>query len=423
MDRRAPRPEVGWRRTSLLVRAAVGASACFVASCGGGASDGGAGPPGAASVLAVVRVSLETDSIPVGQSSTVRAAGLGRKGEAVSIGTPVWSTTSGAVATVNASGVVSAVAPGQTMVIASINGVQGQAPLTVVRVPIARVAISPVSVRMVQGASMQLTATALNFNGHALPGRTVGWTSADASRATVTSSGLVTAIVPGVTTVVATGEGVSASAVVTITDVADSVATVSLSPTVGSLTVGGTVQLVATLTDIAGRTLTGRTVTWSASVIAGANVATVSTAGLVTAVSPGTVIVEAFSEGRHGAATIAVTDELDASIVVTFASPTLNEVVGDTLRMFVGVKSTQKPGSVVATLGSLRTTLTFGYPGARGIVPLWVGLLDITDIPAGPHTLMVTATAPGGGRGVGSISIQRDFRKGKGGSGQPPKNK
>jgi len=305
-------------------------------------------------------VLLEADSIPVGQSSTVRAAGLGRKGEAVSIATPVWSTTSGTVATVSSSGVVSAVAPGQTMVIASINGVQGQAPLTVVLVPIARVSISPVSVRMVQGKTMQLTATALSFSGHALPGRTVAWTSADASTATVTSAGLVTAVLPGVTTIVATGEGVSASAVVTITDVADAVARVSLSPTVGSLTVGGTAQLIATLTDIAGRTLIGRTVTWS---------------------------------------------------------------VGDTLRVFVGVKAAEKPASVVATVGSLRTTLQFGYTTARGVVPLWVGLLDITDIPAGPHTLMVTATAPGGGRGVGSIRILRDFRKVKGGSGPPPKNK
>ena len=424
MDRRAPRPEVGWRRTSLLVRAAVGVSACVVVSCGGGgASDGGAGPPGAASVLAVVRVLLEADSIPVGQSSTVRAAGLGRKGEAVSVGTPVWSTTSGTVATVSSSGVVSAVAPGQTMVIASINGVQGQAPLTVVLVPIARVSISPVSVRMVQGKTMQLTATALNFSGHALPGRTVAWTSADASTATVTSAGLVTAVLPGVTTIIATGEGVSASAVVTITDVADAVATVSLSPTVGSLTVGGTAQLIATLTDIAGRTLTGRTVTWSASVIAGANVATVSSAGLVSALSPGTVIVEADCEGRYGAATLTVTDDLDGSIVVTFAAPTLNELVGDTLRVFVGVKAAEKPASVVATVGASRTTLQFGPAGARGTSELWSAFIDVTDVPAGPHTLLVTATSPRGARGVGTTKFLRDFRKGKGGSGPPPKNK
>ncbi|MDP1857376.1 MAG: Ig-like domain-containing protein [Gemmatimonadaceae bacterium] len=423
MVRYALRTRVGWRGTSFLVRAALGVSVCVVAGCGGGASNGGAGPPASTPALTVVRVSLETDAIPVGQTTRVRAAGLGGKGEAVGIGTPVWSTASSAVATVSANGVVRAVAPGETMVIASVGGVQGQAPLTVVQLPIARVSISPVAVRMVQGATLQLTATALDFNGHALPDRTVSWTSADVSKATVTASGMLTAVSPGVTTIVATGEGVSASAVVTITDVADAVAKVSLSPTVGSVTVGGTVQLVAALTDIAGRALGGRTVTWSASVIAGANVATVSSTGLVTAVSPGTVIIEAFSEGQHGAATISVTDDLDASIVVTFAAPSVNEVVGDTLRMIVGVRSAQKPASVEATLGSLRTTLKFGYAGPRGVVPLWVGLLDITDIPAGPHTLMVTATAPGGERGVGSIRIQRDFRKGKGGSGQPPRNK
>ena len=423
MVRHALRTRDGWRRTRLLVRAALGVSVYLIAGCGGGASNGGAGPPASTPALTVVRVSLDTDAMPVGQTTTVRAAGLGGKGEAVGIGTPVWSTSSSAVATVSANGVVRAVAPGETMVIATVGGVQGQAPLTVVQVPIARVSISPVAVRMVRGATLQLTATALNFSGQALPDRTIRWTSADASKATVTASGMVTAVSPGVTTIVATGELVSASAVVTITDVADAVAKVSLSPTVGSLTVGETVQLVATLTDIAGSALGGRTVTWSASVIAGANVATVSATGLVTALSPGTVIVEAFSEGQYGAATISVTDDLDASIVVTFAAPTLNELVGDTLRLIVGVKSAQMPASVEATLGSLRTTLKFGYTTARGFVPLWVGMLDLTDIPAGPHTLMVTATAPDGRRGLGSIKIQRDFRKGKGGSGPPPKNK
>ena len=412
------------RRTSRLGRAAFVMSAGFVASCGGGSSNGVTSPVGSTPVLTVVRVSLSSDTIPVGQSAAASAAGLDQNSVVIGIGAPLWTTASPSVATVSASGVVSAVAPGQTMVIASVNGKQGQLSLTVVQVPIARVSITPGAARVARGATLQLTATPLDFSGRVLRNRTVGWTTSDAAQATVTSAGVVTAVAPGVVTVNASSEGISASAIVTVTSSVDSVATVTMSPPVGTLTVGGSMQLAATLKDIAGNTLTGgRTVTWSASGVAGANVATVSDAGLVTAVSPGTVIVQAFSEGQHGAATITVKDNVDTNIVVTFASPEENEVVGDTLRVVVGVKAVSPLASVVAAVGSKRTTLVLTPVGARGTGVAWVGLIDITDLPTGPYQVVVTATDMRSARGVGSRPFQRDTRKGKGGTGDQPKMK
>ena len=63
-------------------------------------------------------------------------------------------------------------------------------------------------------------------------------------------------------------------------------------------------QLTATLKDASGNTLSGRTVTWSSS---NTSVATVSSSGLVSAVTPGSATVTAASEGKTGTASITVT--------------------------------------------------------------------------------------------------------------------
>ena len=412
------------RGISLLSPATFVLSLSFVVGCGGASPSGVvAGPVVSTPALTAVRILLSPDTLVVGESATASAAGLDQFGVAIGIGVPTWSSTSPGVATVSASGVVSAVAPGRTMLVASVNGKQGERLLTIVQAVISRVSITPAALRMVRGATLLLRASALDFNGRELPGRRIDWTTSDATKATVSSAGVVTALSPGVVLITATGEGVSASTVVTVTGSADSVATVTLGPTTATLTVGGKVQLSATLKDGAGNTLTGRTVTWSVSGIPGTNAATVSDAGLVTALGPGTVIVQAFSEGQVGAMTITVKDNLDASIVVTFALPAENELSGDTLRVQVGVKSVNPLASVVAVVGRFQTTLVFGLSGARGFLPIWVGVIDITDLPTGPYQVMVTATDNRGARGVGSRQFLRDTRTGKGGSGTPPKQK
>lgn len=83
------------------------------------------------------------------------------------------------------------------------------------------------------------------------------------------------------------------------------VATVEVSPPNGSALTGATLQLAATLRDARGGILTGRTVTWAASP---ADRATVSSTGLVSALTPGVVTVTAAAEGRSGSAAITIID-------------------------------------------------------------------------------------------------------------------
>jgi uncharacterized protein YjdB len=82
------------------------------------------------------------------------------------------------------------------------------------------------------------------------------------------------------------------------------VMTVSVSPASVSQPAGTTQQLAATLKDASGNTLTGRSVTWTSSNPA---IATVSSGGRETSVTPGTTTITATSEGKSGTATVTVT--------------------------------------------------------------------------------------------------------------------
>jgi hypothetical protein len=79
------------------------------------------------------------------------------------------------------------------------------------------------------------------------------------------------------------------------------VGSVTLSPATASVNVGSTTLLTATVKDVGGTVLIGRTVTWTTS---DAAVATVSSAGLVTGVNAGTATITGASGGKSGTASL-----------------------------------------------------------------------------------------------------------------------
>lgn len=173
--------------------------------------------------------------------------------------------------------------------------------------PMARVAsvsLSPSAITVEVGRTSQLTATARDASGNSMNGRTVTWSSTDATVATVSASGVVTGVRDGGPVAVSAAvDGRVAVAQVTVAS--SPVASVTLTPSAVTVPVGSGTQFAATLRDAAGGTVTGRSVSWSSSNTA---VATVSSAGLVTGVAiGGPVTITAVSEGRSGSATVTVT--------------------------------------------------------------------------------------------------------------------
>src|SRR4029079_1219577 len=83
---------------------------------------------------------------------------------------------------------------------------------------------------------------------------------------------------------------------------------------------GSTVQLTARLYDDGGHRLKDRVGTWRTS---NANIATVSTHGLVTGVAKGSAYITAESEGRSSTAAVTVGPRAAASITISLGTSTL----------------------------------------------------------------------------------------------------
>ncbi len=183
---------------------------------------------------------------------------------------------------------------------------------------VASVALSPDAATVLVGGTATLTATPRDAAGAPLANRTVTWSAASPAIATVSNAGVVTGIAPGTTTVTATASGRVANAAITVVPVP--VATVQVTPATPTLTAGGTLPLAVAVRDAAGALLTGRAATWGT---ANPDIATVSAAGVVTAVAPGVALITATVEGARGNAVVTVVPAPVASVTVTPATVTV----------------------------------------------------------------------------------------------------
>lgn len=220
-----------------------------------------------------------------------------------------WASSNAGIATVSAAGLVSAIAAGTATITATSEGQSGAASLTVSAAPpvaVASVTVSLANSSRNPGQTTQATATTRDANNNILSGRVVTWGSSNTAVATVSSSGVVTAIVAGTAQITATSEGKSGSATFTVDAPPPPapVASISVSLASSSVIPGETTQATATTRDANNNVLTGRAINWSSS---NAVIASVSQSGLVTGVAVGTgVQITATSEGVSGSATVNV---------------------------------------------------------------------------------------------------------------------
>ena len=278
--------------------------------------------------IANVVLSPPTATVTTGRTVQLSAVLTDAAGRTVPLNnrTITWTSNAPSIATVGATGVVTGTSAGIATVRAQVDGASGIASIIVSDAPVASVQVSPGSAQLTVGSSSQFTATALDASGGVITGRPVTWSSSNAAVATVSTSGLVSALAPGSVQLTATVGGVDGTATITVTSVA--VASVAVTPASASVVVGGTVQLAATARDAAGNVLTGRTVSWSS---ATPGVATIDANGLVTAVSAGTSVITATIDGVTASATITATAVPVASVSVSPGSASLT--TGSTVQL------------------------------------------------------------------------------------------
>ncbi len=164
---------------------------------------------------------------------------------------------------------------------------------------------------------MRLTGEVRDQNGRIMAGASIAWTSSDASVAGVDGAGLVAAIANGAATITARSGSVSATAPVTVEQVAASIA---VSPDLASLFVGDTATFTAEAADANGHLVADAVVVWESS---DRLVATVDSEGSVTAVGGGEARITASADSVTSTVPVEVTEavrivvtRLDTAIVV-----------------------------------------------------------------------------------------------------------
>lgn len=324
---------------------------------------------------ASVRVEPSSASLMVGTTTRLEATARDARGRVVEKAI-TWSSNNASLATVNDDGVVTGVAPGTTFIVARTEGVRDSAAIIVTPRPVATVEIEPANptIRVLQ--EVQLEAILRADNGEVLTGRNVEWSSSNTAVATVSSSGRVSGLLPGQTTITARAEGRSGTTTVTVTLVPP--ARITVSPASADIAVGGTVRLTATVFDENNNVL-DRPVSWSTSA---EGVATVDDAGLVTGVAPGDAAIQATSGEVNAAASVRVAAVPIARIVISPTDPEIE--IGETVQLQAvayDANDNPLPDRVIAWSTSDPGVATISNAGlATGV---------------GPGTATVTAAAEG----------------------------
>ncbi len=314
-------------------------------------------PP--AGAVSTVTVTAAYTAIVVGGTSQLTVTLRDDSENVLSGRTIAYSSSSTSIGTVSPSGLVTATGAGTVTITATSEGVSGSVVIQVAAVSGSPLAVSTVSVTLgsstlTAGQTTQATAVPRDASGHIISGQTISWSSANTSVATVSSSGVVSAVSAGTASIVATTGGKSGSASVMVSGSAAPVASVTTTLASPSLYVGQSTQASVVLRDASGNMLTGRTISFSSS---NASVASVSSAGLVTAVAAGNAQIRATSEGVVGSAS------------VTVSAPTtpggMLGVLPELPRVYLNTQYSPPTGTVwnVPSGGNLQSALNSAQPG------------------------------------------------------------
>lgn len=337
-----------------------------------------------------------------------------------------WSSSDDTLVTFPTPGSAKTWGVGTATLTATIGEVSAATDLTVTFQALTSIVVAPATSHIAKGTTQTLTATGHYTDGSSLDLSTVaGWDSSAPAVASVDSTGLVTSVLEGTTTVKATLGAIFGSASVTVD--AHSLVSIALTPADASTPKGTPIQLKATGTfsDAVTGDVSAQA-TWTTS---NASVTTV-TGGLVQSVGEGTATITAKVNGISASTTVTVTPHALVSVLV--APSTLTKALGlsatftatarytDNLTADVTATAdwaSSNPGVATVAAGAVQTVttgqtvLTATFDGIFGTGTLNVGppqLLSITVAPSTQH-IYKGLTAPLTATGHYTDNVDRDL--------------
>jgi outer membrane protein OmpA-like peptidoglycan-associated protein len=238
----------------------------------------------------------------LGATEQLSASPMDNRGRPLAGRAVTWASSNDSVATVSATGLVTAVSNGSATITAASEGTTAMVDVTVAQAAVT-LAIAPASAALTAvGQTQQFTATAQDANGNPVANPSVTWSSSDTAVASVNAAGLATAVKNGTARLsAATDNGRTAVATLNVVQMPASLAVAPSTATIS--TAGGTIQFSAQAMDANGSPIAGRTIAWTSDA---PGVVTVSPTGLATALGNGTAQISATVEGKTGSATLTV---------------------------------------------------------------------------------------------------------------------
>jgi uncharacterized protein YjdB len=237
--------------------------------------------------VGAVTLAAPSSQVAVGGVLHVTATVRDTTGAVVNDRGVTWAASPATIATVSAAGDVAGVSAGTAVITATVEGRSATITVQVTPILATQIALSPTGATLVVGATQQFTATVRSTAGAVITGRPVTWATNNASVATVSTTGLVTARAIGAATLTATADLATTTATVLVTAPP---ATYTLTATGGNGQTGYVGQalpspLSVMVADGAGRPVSGVGVTFAVTsgggTIGGASTAT-NTLGVAT---------------------------------------------------------------------------------------------------------------------------------------------
>ena len=174
-------------------------------------------PPPEVSIPSAVSVSPTSATLQaIGETVQLTAMVRDQNGRTMSDATVSWASNVPSIATVRASGLVTATGNGAAQITASSGTVTGTAEVAV-RQQVSSVVVSPPSASLAEGDTVRLRAEARDARASEVAGTEFLWSSANLSVATVDSTGLVHARVRGTARISAAADTISGTAQITVT--------------------------------------------------------------------------------------------------------------------------------------------------------------------------------------------------------------
>lgn len=299
-----------------------------------------------------------------------------------------WRSNTATVAAVQPSGVVTGVAGGTAMIVASLWGLDGFAVVDVTGAQLQRIEITPPNPSLARGARLALQATAIYSDGTTNDvSALVAWESVDTAIATIDANGQLLGIAEGSTLVTAMFAGTQASTTVTVTSA--TLLRLEISPQTPRLAAGRQLQMTATAvySDASVADVTA-SVTWSSSE---QSVASISNAdgsrGTVAARAPGTSQVVATLATVSASTVITVTNAQLTEITIT---PSIATLAQGTTLAYTAIATF----SDASTLDVTQTATWASSDIALATVSNADGMRGLAT-PRAPGSLAVTATQDG----------------------------